>query len=110
MSDAKKSRKLATSTIRKFLILFHPTKVDQAMLQWDAFVGTLLNGNHLIGGSALAKPSAIKNGKHAPPKSASVGGYIVITASSLAKARALMKKGPTHLCGGLVEVFPLVMS
>lgn len=110
MSDGKKNRKPAPPTAKKFLVLFHLTKVDQTMVQWDAFVGALHQGNHLIGGSALAKPSAIKSGRNASPKCTSVGGYMVITASSIAKLRALMKKSPTHLCGGLVEIFPLVLG
>lgn len=96
--------------MKKFLVLFHRSKTAQTMAQWDAFVGALHQGKHLIGGSALAKPSAIRQGKQASPKCTSVGGYMVIAASSITKVHALMKKSPTHLCGGLVEVFPLALN
>ena len=110
MTDGKKTGRLARPAKKKFLVLFHLTKTDQTMLRWDAFVSALHKGEYLIGGSALAKPSAIKSGESASSKCASVGGYMVITAPSIAKVRELMKKSPTHLCGGLVEVFPLVLS
>lgn len=110
MSDGKKTGKSAPPAEQRFMVLFHLSKRDQTVAQWHAFVDALHKGKHLIGGSALAKPSAIRNGKDASPKCASIGGYMVIAAPTAAKARALMKKSPTHLCGGLVEVFPLVPS
>jgi hypothetical protein len=110
MSDREQTGKPALRAQKKFLVLFHLTKREQTAEQWTVFVTALHQGKHLIGGSALAKPRAIKKGKPASAKCASVGGYMVITAPSIAKVRALMEKSPTHLGGGLVDVFPLVLS
>lgn len=110
LSPMSEDEQTGTPTPKRFLVLFHRSKRAQTAAQWDAFVGALHQGKHLTGGSAVAKPSAIKDGKKASAKSTSVGGYMVIATPSLAKAQALMKKSPTHLCGGLVEVFPLVLG
>jgi hypothetical protein len=95
---------------KRFLVLFYRGKGKQTEEQWEAFVDALHAGDHLFGGSELAKPSAIKGGKNTAPKSPTVEGYMIITAPGIAKVRALMKKSPTHLCGGSHDIFPLIAN
>lgn len=94
--------------MNKYLVLFHLTKVVQTDDQWASFISLLNKGGHLIGGSALARPSAIKRHAATVPKSKTVGGYMVLTAKSEAKVKSLIKLSPSHLNDGLVEVFHLI--
>ena len=110
MSDGEVTGNPKPPAEKRFLVLFHQSKRKQAVEHWNGFVAALHQGRHLIGGSALAKPSAVKEGAPVPPRCTSVGGYMVITAPSIAKVRALMKQSPTHRCGGLVDIFPLVVD
>lgn len=94
--------------MNKFLVLFHLTRAEQTDAQWAAFISALNKGGHLIGGSALAKPSAIKLRENTIPKSKTVGGYMVLTDKNEAKVRSLVKLSPSHANGGLVEIFHLI--
>ena len=91
-----------------YLVLYHLTEVEQTDAQWADFIATLTAGGHLIGGSALAKPSAIERGTGATPTSQTVGGYMVLKAASEADIQSLVKLSPCHANGGLVEIFALV--
>jgi len=96
--------------MKSFLFIFHTARKSSPMSAWNDYVAMLHAGKHLIGGSSLGHGEGLRAGATTAVKAKTLGGYMVIQAPSIAKARALAKQSPTHAHGGTVDIFPLVMS
>jgi transcription antitermination factor NusG len=94
--------------MNKYLILFHLTELEQTDEEWEVFIKLLNSTGQLCGGSALAKPIGIKNGRQINALSKSVGGYMIIKANSQDEVCELIKSSPSHIKDGLVEIFHLI--
>lgn len=94
--------------MNKYLVLFHLTDIEQSVEEWGKFSEFLNSRGKFLGGSALAKPLGLKNGNLVNSVSNTVGGYMVLNATSQDEVFELVKNSPSHTKNGLVEIFHLL--
>ncbi len=92
-----------------------PEEMQQIFGRWMAWVEKLKAGGCYLGGNALQEGGqvlrgpngkSVTDGPFAESKEI-VGGYMLISAASLARASALAKDCPGLATGGTVEVRPI---
>ena len=92
-----------------------PEQMQAMMKQWGDWMGSLAaqnklasSGNRLSSEGRVVKPNnMITNGPYVETKEA-IGGYIIVTASSIDEAATLAKECPILFIGGNVEVRKVV--
>lgn len=92
-----------------------PEQLQAMMKPWQDWMGSLAaqnklvsSGNRLSSDGRIVKPdSVITNGPYVEMKEA-IGGYIIISASSIDEAATLSKDCPILQMGGNVEVRGIV--
>ena len=89
----------------KFLILVHgDAKQPIPTEAWMPYLGTLKQGNHLIGGSAVAGGWSITSTTTTTNVTDWLRGFHVIIATSVEEAKRLVATHPVVVAGGTVEL------
>jgi len=94
-----------------FIFLMHGDGAAETQpADWEAYITGLSKAGVMKGGSAIgAGVTARKSGAPAPV-SASVVGYIRVTADDLTHARTMLAGNPVYEAGGTVEVRELPVT
>jgi len=77
---------------------------------WESYLRGLKERGVFEGGSEIGGGECVRQGKPAPPVTAHLGGYIRVTAASIAEAKSLVPGNPHFEAGGTVEIRELPRS
>jgi hypothetical protein len=89
--------------VADYIFLMHDDEIEPvAAPAWGDYLGKL--GARLQGGSAIGEGVCVRKAGPAPSITGHLGGYIRVTADSLADARSLLPGNPVFEAGGTVEI------
>jgi hypothetical protein len=89
--------------VADYLLLMHSDTVDHAE-GWDAYLAKLNALGCFQGGSQVGGGRSFRKDGEPVPMTYSIGGFIRVTAASLAEARKLLDGNPVYEAGGTVEI------
>src|SRR5262249_3397601 len=88
----------------EYLLLMHDDATGEGMSPWDRYIQGLKDKGVFEGGSAIGEGVCVRKDGTAPPITAHLGGYIRVSAQSLAHAQSLLAGNPHFEAGGTVEI------
>jgi hypothetical protein len=88
-----------------FILLMHnDTAAPLSSDDWGPYIARLQAAGAFEGGSAIGEGVCVRKVGPVPPVSASLGGYMRISAGDLVEARALLAGNPVFEAGGTIEI------